>query len=197
MSPQAEVVIDDKDKPANIPDCLTIVEQCFGLGPKQFTDINQSGVRILPNKTSDHDVSNIWVKYRVSIAMSEAKTQDYVMQYLRERAPHVYLAFTWDGYGFIVSEYIDGPMCDNSDIPLVAAAVKALINIPSPDSRPGPVGGDLIEHPFCDERRSSIEYESIEELEDHINGILRQRGSIVLICARSSLMVVCASAYLT
>lgn len=55
-------------------------------------------------------------------------------------------------------------MCDNSDIPLVAAAVKALINIPSPDPRPGPVGGDLIEHPFFDERRSSIEYESIEEL---------------------------------
>ena len=87
------------------------------------------------------------------------------------RAPRVYLAFTWGDFGYIVSEYIDGQMCGKSDIPLVAAAVQSLITIPSPSSIPGPVGGGLIEHPFFIERTSSIPYESVKELQDHINGV--------------------------
>lgn len=59
MSSQAVVVIDDKDKPANIPDFLTIITQCFVLSPQQATATNVSGVRIALDKTSDHDVSNI------------------------------------------------------------------------------------------------------------------------------------------
>ncbi|KAG8911170.1 hypothetical protein FRC00_006960, partial [Tulasnella sp. 408] len=182
MSSQAMVVIDDKDKPTNIPDFLTIITQCFALGPQQATATNISGVRIALYKTSDHDASNIWVKFGSNITMGEAKTQCYVVQYLRDsnntavRAPRVYLAFTWSGFGFIVSEYIDGQICDNSDIALIAAAVQALINIPSTDLKPGPVGGGLIEHPFFVDRESSIEYESVEELEDHINGILSVTG---------------------
>lgn len=161
--------------------------------------------------------------------MAEARTQSYVVQYLQDsnntavRAPRVYLAFTWSGFGFIVSEYIDGQICDNSDIALVAAAVQALINIPSTDSKPGPVGGGLIEHPFFFNRQSSIEYESVEELEDHINGVSvpfclvsslshlscspadnsyyrfspSREGKGVLAFMTSSLMAGCASAYLT
>ena len=109
--------------------------------------------------------------------MGEARTQRYVAQQLQSsgitavRVPHIYLAFTWHSYGYIVSEYIDGKMCDDSDIPGVAAAVQALISIPSPSSTPGPVGGGRIEHPFFVERTSSIWYESVEELQDHVNGV--------------------------
>ncbi|KAG8983778.1 hypothetical protein FRB90_005768 [Tulasnella sp. 427] len=184
MSSQAMVFIYDADKPTNIPSYETIIEQCFNLGPQQATDINISGVRIALNKTSDRDVSNIWVKSGRNVTMGEARTQRFVAQYLQAnnnpavRAPRVYLAFTWGSFGFIVAEYIDGQMYDNSDTALVATAVQALITIPnpSPNLTPGPVGGGLIEHPFFIEGRSSIEYESVEELHDHINGILSVTG---------------------
>ncbi|KAH8994621.1 hypothetical protein EDB92DRAFT_296942 [Lactarius akahatsu] len=81
--------------------------------------------------------------------MGEAKTQRFVAQYLEAndiptvRAPRVYIAFTWGDFGFIVTEYIDGPICVNSDVALVAAAVQSLIAIPSPSSTLRPVSGDI------------------------------------------------------
>ena len=176
MSSQAVVVIDDESKPANIPGCAEIITQCFALGPQQATATNTSGVRIDLQMASVHDVSNIWVKFGNNVTTGEAKTQLYVAQYLRAhtnpavRVPRVYLAFTWGDFGFIVAEYIDGQICDDSDVPLVAAAVQALITIPSPGPKPGRVGGGLIEHPFFVNRMSSMEYKSVEELQDHVNG---------------------------
>ena len=177
MSSEVLVFIDDEGKPANIPECATIIKQCFELGPRQVTATNVSGVRITLEKGSDHDVGDIWVKYGGDISMGEARTQHFVAQYLQRnnsaavRAPRLYLAFTWNGVGFIVSEYIYGQECDDSDDALISTAVMALIAIPSPDSKPGPVGGGLIEHPFFYNRLSSIEYKSVEDLEDHVNGV--------------------------
>jgi len=139
--------------------------------------INVSGVRITLNKKSDNEVSNIWVKFGPSITMVEAETQRFVAHYLEDndiptvRAPRVYLAFTWCGFGYIVTEYIDGQICGDSDIPLVAAAVQSLITIQNSTSTPGPVGGGLIEHPFFVDRTSSIWCESVEELQDHMNSV--------------------------
>jgi hypothetical protein len=177
MASTVNVFINDKDKPANIPKYETIIDQCFNLGPRQVTAINVSGVRITLDKRSDNDVSDIWVKHGCAITMAEAKTQSFVAQYLEDndipvvRAPRVYLAFMWGACGYIVSEYIDGQICGDSDVPLVAAAVQSLITIPSSSSIPGPVGGGLIEHPFFVERTSSIWYESVKELQDHVNGV--------------------------
>jgi len=177
MPSVVNVFINDKNKPANIPNYETIITQCFDLGPRQATDINISGVRITLDKRSDNEISDIWVKYGGRITMAEAETQRFVAQYLEDndiptvRAPRVYLAFTWSDFGFIVSEYINGQMCGKSDIPLVAAAVQSLITIPSSSSIPGPIGGGLIEHPFLVERTSSTRYESVKELQDHINGV--------------------------
>jgi len=127
MPSKANVFINDKDKPANIPNYETIITHCFDLGPRQATDINISGVRITLDQRSDTDneVSDIWVKHGGRISMSEAETQRFVVQYLEYsiptvRAPRVYLAFTWGDFGYIVG---DGQMCGKSDIPLVAAAV--------------------------------------------------------------------------
>lgn len=177
MSSKVMVFINDEGKPANIPDYKTIITQCPDLLHSQATATNISGVRFTLDKRSDLDVRNIWVKFGRTITMGEANTQRFVAQYLQAnnipavRAPRVYLAFTWGPFGYIVTEYIDGQICDNSDIPLVAAAVQALINIPSPSSTPGPVKGGLIEHPFFYDRKSSIQYESVEELQDHVNGV--------------------------
>ena len=184
MTSKVKVHINDEDKPTNIPNYETIIDQCFNLGPSQATDINQSGVRITLDKKSEQDASDIWVKFGIGINMSEARTQRFVGQYLQNnnvstvRVPHVYLAFTLGGSGFIVSEYIDGQICDDSDDSLVATAVQALITIPSPSSTPGPIGGGLIEHPFFVYRMSSIWYESVEELQDHVNGV-----SVAFCCA--------------
>ncbi len=177
MSSKVDVFIDDEKKPANIPSYEMIITQCFDLGPHQATATNISSVRITLDKRSDNEVSDIWVKFGRNITMGEAKTQRFVAQYLEAndnpavRAPRVYIAFTWGDFGFIVAEYIDGQICGNSDIGLVVAAVQSLITIPSPSSTPGPVGGGLIEHPFFINRTLSIWYESVQELEDHINGV--------------------------
>ncbi|EDR15387.1 uncharacterized protein LACBIDRAFT_321179 [Laccaria bicolor S238N-H82] len=158
-----------------------MIAQSFKLGPSQVTATNISGVRLTLSKTSDQhsDVSDIWVKYGGEISMGEARTQHFVSQYLHNtkcttvRAPRVYIAFTWKRFGFIVSELIYGKQCESSDDVLISDAVKTLISIPSPDSRkPGPVGGGLIGHPFFCHRLADIEYESVEDLEDHVNGIL-------------------------
>ncbi|KAI0047117.1 hypothetical protein FA95DRAFT_1519424 [Auriscalpium vulgare] len=177
-----EVFIDDENKPTNIPRYETIIRQSIALRPDQATDINTSGVRLTLSKTSDTDVSDIWVKFGEEISMGEAMTQRFVAQHLESnqiaavRAPRVYLAFTWGHDGFIVTEYIDGKMCDDSDIPLVVAAVQYLITIQSPSPTPGRIGGGLIEHPFFIERTASVWYDSVKELQAHINGILRCTG---------------------
>ncbi|KAF9016817.1 hypothetical protein BDZ89DRAFT_1045547 [Hymenopellis radicata] len=178
MSSTVNVSIKDENMPTNMPSYETIIEQSFSLRPRQVTAINTSGVRITLDKRLDNDVSDIWVKFGSDITMGEAKTQHLVAQYLESnriaavRAPRVYLAFTWGAFGFIVSEYIDGQICGDSDIPLVATAVQYLITIRSTSPTPGPVGGGLIEHPFFVDRTSSIWYDSVEELQAHINGIL-------------------------
>ena len=179
MSSRAVIFIDEQDKPTNLPDPETIVKQCFALGPQQATATNISGVRIDLDKTSPHDASTIWVKFGAGITMGEAKTQRYVSQYLQRhddmslvvRVPRVYLAFTWGCFGFIVGEFIDGQTCDPSDTPLIVAAVQALISIPSPGPKPGRVGGGLMEHPFFWNREASKEYESVAELQAHVNGV--------------------------
>jgi len=183
MSSTVSVYINDKGKPTNIPNYKSIIKQSFELRSRQATAININSVQISLDRKSDLDVSNIWVKFGRTITMGEARTQRFVAQYLEAhnvaaavRAPRVYLAFTWGNFGFIVSEYIDGPMCDNSDIALVAAAVQTLIKIPSPSLTPGPVGGGVIEHPFFIDGKSDIWYNTVEELQGHINGILAKTG---------------------
>ena len=177
MSSTVTVYIDDRGKPMNIPDYKSIIKKSFELRRYQATAININGTRMPLTKNSDLDVSNVWVKFGRTITMGEARTQRFVAQYLEEqniaavRAPRVYLAFTWGEFGFIVSEYINGQMCNKSDINVVATAVQALIKIPSPNSTPGPVGGGVIEHPFFVDGKSDIWYNTVEELEGHVNGV--------------------------
>ena len=174
---QAKVVIDTENKPENLPSFKEVIERCFAERPRQSTATNIRGVRLTLNKSSGNEVSDIWVKFGSNITMGETKTQRFVTQYLEAndnpvvRAPRVYIAFMWGRYGFIVMEYTDEQICGNDDIALVAAAVQSLIDIPSPTSTPGPVGGGLIEHSFFIDGTSSIRYESVKELQDHINGV--------------------------
>ena len=186
MSSSIRVYIDAEDKPTDFPSHKTIIKKSKEMrhARSRETESNVSGVKLpLEPETSgsgSHDdedelrIRYIWVKFRYNVRMGEARTQQYVSQYLggndTVRAPHVYAAFTRGTCGYIVSEYIDGRICDDSDIPLIVDAIHSLIEVPCPQDQtmPGPVGGGIIEHPGFHE--SPIWYESVQELEDHING---------------------------
>lgn len=176
LTDNPEIFFEDINIPVKLPLPMEIVEYHVRESQNQYTSINRTGVRMPVRKTSENSSGYIWIKYG---RRTEALTHHYIAEHIRRnkttvvRTPHLYLAFTLGPETYIVSEFIDGPMCDESDIPRIATAVKYFISIPSPNSAPGPVGGGLIEHPFfkCDE--STIWYETIQELEDHVNGVSR------------------------
>lgn len=113
--------------------------------------------------------------------MAEALTQDWVAKVLSTnpaaslQAPRVYMAFLSDepklGIGYIVIEYIDAPDCDEGDDQLVARAVQTLISIPGPNPVPGPIGGGRVIHNFFIEWTSAITYDTVEELQQPVNGV--------------------------
>ena len=92
------------------------------------------------------------------------------------QVPQVYDAFsiitTACPIGFIVMEYIDAPDCTRKDVKLVAHAVQMLISVRGPSSAPGHVGGGPVVHTFfADDRTSPFRYETVDELEQHVNGV--------------------------
>lgn len=169
-----ELVIDADNKPANLPSPDMIIQQSCR-AQAQVNASNQRGFRLV-DESGDNSVC-AWVKFGLSITMSEARTQHFVTQVMNDKAgaavrsPYVYLAFSCNGTGYIVMEYIDGSICDNSDARLVADAVESLISIQSPTAEPGPIGGGPIGHRFFMERQSSVTYKSVDLLEKHINGV--------------------------
>jgi hypothetical protein len=182
MSVIKSVILAD-DRPANLPLSEDIVKLCRDAG----YDYNVRGIPIIDQSRG---VTSAWVKYG-NVKMSEALTQDWVGKVLNPnpdapvRIPTVYQAFEHNGDGFIVMEYIDGSLCDDSDVLQVAAAVECLIGVIGPTTAPGPVGGGLIPHSFFVDRESSVTYDTVQALEKHINGVT---GNFVLSFSYSLLL---------
>jgi hypothetical protein len=168
MSQVKPVILADC-RPVNLPPLDNIVKLC------QEAGYDVPGIPLLIDES--RGVASAWVKYGWSVTMGEALTQDWVGQALNAspdaavRIPAVYLAFEHSGVGYIVMEYIDGPVCDDSDALRVAAAVECLIRVKGPTSTPGPVGGGPIKHRFFIEWSSSLTYSTVQLLEDHVNGV--------------------------
>ena len=176
--PNVEVFINAKNKPGNLSDDPgAIVELVRQARIKPVNpDLNkQRGVPLID--TTRSNVPYAWVKYGTSIRRGEARTQQFVAEIVNSdsgyavRVPVVYLAFQWDDYVFIAMEYIQGSICNDSDVPLVASAIRAMIQIKAPTAEPGPQGGGLIEHPFFVEKTASVTYKSVDLLEQHVNGV--------------------------
>jgi hypothetical protein len=74
-------------------------------------------------------------------------------------------------------QYIDAPDCGEGDHQLVAMAVQTLIIVKGPSSAPGPVGGGRVIHNFFMEWTSPITYETVDELQQHINGVSEHQFS--------------------
>ncbi|KAJ7293953.1 hypothetical protein C8J57DRAFT_1457897 [Mycena rebaudengoi] len=99
-----------------------------------------------------------WVKYGPNIAIDEALTQDWVAESLQSSID--------SPVRLLIMEYIDAPDCIKKDVKLVAQAVQTLITVRGPSSAPGHVGGGFVPPFKCN---------TVNELEQHINGILRVR----------------------
>ena len=176
---QIELVIDGDNKPVNLLGPKAIVQQCRDAAHAQSGDANSdsNNLRGVPLVDKSRGAAYAWVKYGWSITMGEALTQDFVGQAINGKADAtvrilcVYLAFRSGNYGYIVMEYIEGSTCDDSDAKLVAAAVQSLIAVRGPTAKPGPVGGGPIRHRFFVEWKSSMTYHSVQELEQHVNGV--------------------------
>ena len=157
----------------NLPSQKTIVALCRAAG-YECTGIP------LYSKPSGPIIA--WVRYGPNVTMPAAFTQDWVAKYLEANpaggvlVPRVFMASTDDNpnctIGYIVMQYIDAVVCDTGDVELVAAAVQTLISVPAPSDAPGPVGGGPIIHNFFVDWTSAITYESVEELQQHINGVI-------------------------
>jgi hypothetical protein len=166
---QVQFVILADERPANLPLPESIMQLCRDAG------YDLRGIPLL----DDHGATFAWVKYGWTVKMSEALTQDWVGQVLNAkpdaavRIPKVYQAFEHGIFGYIVMEYIDGLECDysESDALQVAAAVECLISVTGPTTAPGPIGGGPIMHRFFIDWESSITYNTVQELEKHINGV--------------------------
>lgn len=131
-----------------------------------------------------------YIKYN-TVTMSEIRTQRYVHSALKQmnasgsgaRVPEVYLAFKYQGEAYMVMEYVNG---DTAHALLqgasagtvtriynqVAEAFNQLVRVPVPSGqRPGPVGGGRIHHSFFKDHKASKIYDSVSDLQHHINKV--------------------------
>ena len=131
-----------------------------------------------------------WVKFGPTITLTEARTQHYVAKQISMynasagpagkapvRVPAVYRVLKTTYKHYIVMEFIDGRVCSQTmtDAKAVGTALSFLFaNIPVPQEQrgcPGPPGGGLICHNFFVDRKSAVQYPSVDVLAAHINGV--------------------------
>jgi len=67
----------------------------------------------------------------------------------------------------------------------IAKAIKLFISIKVPDGvTPGPVGGGIINHPLFKDTIASIEYTSVDDLQQHVNNVgLQQYYTCIILTA--------------
>ena len=99
------------------------------------------------------------------------------------KVPEIYHAFECEGQTYMVMEYVDGETVGsqlrgssvetrNWIYDQVAKAITRLLHVPVPiGSRPGPVGGGCIQHHFFQDNVAPKEYDSVGELQRHINKV--------------------------
>jgi hypothetical protein len=164
----------------NLPSREAIVAMCQEAGHE---------CRGIPLRNQPSGPIVAWIKYGAYVEIAEALTQDWVAKALSTnpaagvRVPRVYMAFLdnpSNPIGYIIMEYIDAPDCDKGDHQLVARAVQALISIQGPNSVPGPIGGGRVTHNFFTEWTSAITYDTVEELQQHMNGVSERQFQLRL-----------------
>ncbi|KAF9478092.1 hypothetical protein BDN70DRAFT_880431 [Pholiota conissans] len=160
----------------NLPSEETIVAHCQQVG------YTVTGTPLL-DPSSKEIIA--WIKFGPNVTVYEAQTQDYTAKALANsldcgvQVSRVFHAFTRPHpactIGYIAMEYIEGADCDSSDVDLVEKAVQTLIGVQGPSRAPGHVGGGPIVHSFFLDWISAVDYKSVEDLDAHINNILKHK----------------------
>ena len=169
MAADIRFAVQNPSSPTWLPPPQDLVQKCkeHGHGPSSFGIPGPGG----PNAA--------FVKYGPCLAMGEARTQNYLACVVKAdevvvvRIPQVYYAFRHGlGHGrigYIVMEYVGYADCDENDFDAIVRAVERLLRIPNPTAAPGPIGGGIIMHRFFLSHLSSVQYNSVEDLQSHIN----------------------------
>ncbi|KAH7887172.1 hypothetical protein F5I97DRAFT_1806848, partial [Phlebopus sp. FC_14] len=127
-----------------------------------------------------------WTKYGSSVTKGEGLTQAHVAKIVNADlesivcVPEVYVIFSWGRCRFIVMQFVEGTtfagrklpkgMYKRDEMQAVANAVRRLVDIKMPaGTAPGPIGGGHIGHDFFLDSMSTIEYPTVEHLENQIN----------------------------
>jgi hypothetical protein len=161
------LAVENSNLPAWLPTPHAVVMKCsqHGPGPSGFVEYSPDGTE------------SAWIKYGRTVAMGEARTQDFTANIVNSdkgcvvRVPRIFFAFRYKGVGYIVIQHIHGHDCSQDDTEKVALAVKRLRSIDSPTVSPGPVGGGPVTHRLFADHRSSIRYDSVGELQEHVNNV--------------------------
>ena len=133
-----------------------------------------------------------YIKYGYNVTVGEIRTQRYVYKAFQQvmdgsgtglNAAEVYRAFECEGQAYVVMEYIDGQTVGallrsssaekkNWIYDHVAKAINQLLQVPVPSgSPPGPVGGGCVKHYIFQDQVSPKAYESVGDLQRHINKV--------------------------
>ncbi|KAK2736847.1 hypothetical protein FQN57_000527 [Myotisia sp. PD_48] len=130
-----------------------------------------------------------WIKYGGSVVPNEIFAQAMAYHELRRlnspvRAPGIFYACNVNHIKYIVMEYISGRSgaqvlkdIDNltGKEPIyrqIAFAISELLRIPVKQSHPSAVNGEHIRHTLFDMEEAPRLYQTVEQLEQHLNGFL-------------------------
>lgn len=144
-----------------------------------------------------------YIKYGYTVTVGEMQTQRYVYNAFRQmtngsgssvKVPEIYHAFECEDQTYIVMEYVHGKtvgawLRDSSGetrdwvYDQVAKAINQLLRVPVPSgSRPGPVGGGCIQHYFFRDKVAPKEYNSVSDLQNHINRVCYWNRFYLFMC---------------
>ncbi|KAK0207369.1 hypothetical protein IW262DRAFT_1443504 [Armillaria fumosa] len=174
-----QLAVEDPNSPTWLPAPHAVVTKCrqHGPGPSGFVEYSPDFVEPSPDCTE-----LAWIKYVPRIAMGEARTQAFIANIVNSdkdcvvRVPHVYFAFRYKRIGYIIMQHIHGHDCNEDNLNEIARAVKRLLSIKSETRSPGPVRGGPVAHRFFADHQSDIRYNSVSELQEHVNNILAKAG---------------------
>lgn len=150
-----------------------------------------------------------YVKFGLpSMLKPELQNHQYVFGALRDmppaktrgiRIPEIYRTLESDGKFFIVMEYVPGSTLgqlldqkggESKQGALtnhIARAMRLLMSIPAPaGQKPGPVGGGQIRHSLFKDDTSYCVYQSVDELENHLNVVRNYTRTPVYQCNLAS-----------
>ena len=134
--------------------------------------------------------------------MAQMRTQTYAWNALKQipqqkrdvQIPEIYHVIQRDEITYIIMEYVQGETLEEllakntlddcqKEYSQISKAMKTLLSIEVPKGcAPGPIGSGLIRHPLFKGAVASTEYDSVHELQQHINNVCSSQNLASMQC---------------